>query len=124
MIGSLAEGIIKVAVFLVLIVMIFRGATSAYHYGYRIFTEPPMTSGEGRIISVEIKPGESAKEIGEDLEKKGLIDDAKVFFLQELLSEYHGEEKPGIYDLSTSMTAEEMLAVMSPEETEEDSESE
>ena len=35
------------------------------------------------------------------------------FVVQELLSAYHGEILPGIYDLSTSMTAEEMLAVMS-----------
>ena len=47
------------------------------------------------------------------MEEKGLIEDARLFVVQELLSAYHGEILPGIYDLSTSMTAEEMLAVMS-----------
>ena len=56
------------------------------------------------------------------LEEKGLIEDARLFVVQELLSAYHGEILPGIYDLSTSMTAEEMLAVMSTptEETKEE----
>lgn len=120
-IGYIAENILKYAIFAVMIVAIFRGASEAYQYGYRIFTEPPMTSGEGRIISIEVKSGQDAMEIGKNLEEKGLIDDAKIFWLQELLSEYHDEEQPGIYDLSTSMTAEEMLAVMS-EQIEEDEE--
>ena len=47
------------------------------------------------------------------LEEKGLIEDAKLFVVQELLSAYHGEILPGIYDLSTDMTAEQMLAIMS-----------
>ena len=42
-----------------------------------------------------------------------------VFFLQELLSEYHGDEKPGIYDLNTAMTADEMIAIMAHEGEEE-----
>ena len=55
----------------------------------------------------------SVKDIAQMLEEKGLIEDARLFVVQELLSAYHGEILPGIYDLSTSMTAEEMLAVMS-----------
>ena len=33
--------------------------------------------------------------------------------VQELLSAYHKEIKPGIYDLSTDMTAAQMLEIMS-----------
>lgn len=120
-IGSIVELVIKIGVIIFLGVLIYRGALMAYDYGYRVFTEDPVSVGEGRIISVEIKEGQSAMEIGEMLQQKGLIRDAKIFFLQELLSEYRGKEVPGIYDLSTAMTGEEMLAVMSPSvETEEE----
>lgn len=112
-VGSIFELIIKLAVLIFLITLIYRGAQTAYDYGYRVFTEDPVSVGEGRIISVEIKEDQSASEIGEMLQQKGLIRDSKIFVLQELLSEYRGEEVPGIYDLSTSMTAEEMLAVIS-----------
>ena len=112
-IGSILETIIKLAIFIFLGVLIYRGALMAYDYGYRVFTEAPVSVGEGRIISIEVKEDMSSRELGDMLQQKGLIRDSKIFFLQELLSEYHGKETPGIYDLSTAMTAEEMLAVMS-----------
>ena len=36
------------------------------------------------------------------LQDKGLIRDAGLFRIQELLSENHGKIQPGIYDLSTT----------------------
>ena len=45
-----------------------------------------------------------------------------MFVVQELLSAYHGELRPGIYDLGTDMTATQMMEIMSAsgQETEED----
>lgn len=123
-IGSILETIIKIAIFIFLGVLIYRGALIAYDYGYRVFTEAPVSVGEGRIISIEVKPDMSSRDLGDMLQQKGLIRDSKIFYLQELLSEYHGKEAPGIYDLSTAMTAEEMLAVMSMEPVEEEEEPE
>jgi len=123
-IGSILETIIKIAIFIFLGVLIYRGALIAYDYGYRVFTEAPVSVGEGRIISIEVKPDMSSRDLGEMLQQKGLIRDSKIFFLQEMLSEYRGKEAPGIYDLSTAMTTEEMLAVMcmEPAPTEEEEE--
>ncbi len=121
-IGSILETIIKIAIFIFLGVLIYRGALIAYDYGYRVFTEAPVSVGEGRIISIEVKPDMSSRDLGEMLQEKGLIRDSKIFFLQELLSEYRGKEAPGIYDLSTAMTAEEMLAVMAMQPVEEEEE--
>ena len=66
----------------------------------------------------------SLKEIGEILEEAGLIKDAKIFFVQELLSEYHGKMKPGIYTLNTSMSGTELMAAMSGTGEEEEDEKE
>ena len=60
-----------------------------------------------------MKEGETAKEIGANLEKNGLIRDAALFRIQEMLSAYKDEMKPGTYELSTSMTTDEMMAIMS-----------
>lgn len=74
---------------------------------------------------MSITSGKSAKEVGQLLESKGLIRDAKLFTLQELISDYHGKIQPGIYTLSSSMTADEMLAIMAAEaETDESQETE
>lgn len=120
-VGATAQIIIKVALFAFIITYIIRIATAAYDYGYRVFTEPPMSFGDGRIISVYVEDGSSALEVGEMLQDKGLIRDGRLFMIQELLSEYHGAIQPGVYDLNTNMTAEEILAVIAQEpETEED----
>lgn len=114
-IGTTAQIIIKVVLFAYLIMYIFRAATAAYDYGYRVFTEPPVSYGEGRIISIYIKEDQSALDVGEMLESKGLIRDGRLFMIQELLSENHGKIQPGVYDLNTSMTPQEMLEIIAQE---------
>lgn len=120
-IGGIVELIIKIAAFAFIVMFVFRTATAAYDYGYRVFAEEPVTVGEGRTISIYVEETASVKEIGEMLQEKGLIRDANLFVIQELLSENHDKIQPGIYDLNTSMTGEEMLSVMSavPETLEE-----
>lgn len=104
--------ILKVAAAIAVIYLIYRGANLCYDYGYRIFTEPAVSGGEGRTVTVAVEEDMSPVEIGESFEQKGLVRDAKLFALQYLFSEYRKEVKPGVFELSTAMTAEEMMAVM------------
>lgn len=114
-IGATAQIIIKVVVFAYLIMFIFRTAIAAYDYGYRVFTEPPLSYGDGRIISVYIEEDNSALDVGKMLQEKGLIRDGRLFMIQELLSEHHGNIQPGVYDLNTNMTVQEILTVIAQE---------
>lgn len=111
----------KIVAAVLIVMFTYKYALLAYDYGYRIFGETPITSGEGRTVSVTIREGADAKVIGEILENKGLIRDGELFILQELISDYHNELLPGTYELNTSMTAEEMMEIMStvPETVEE-----
>jgi len=104
---------IKIVIIVIAAMFIYKYALIAYDYGYRIFSEKPMSSGEGRTVSITIQSDMDVEEIGTLLENKGLIRDSILFRLQERLSENHGKIKPGTYDLSTAMTAEEMIDVMS-----------
>ena len=113
LVGAVIEAVIKVIVIAVVVMIVFRTATTAYDFGYKVFADKPVSVSGGRTITVGIAESASVKDIAQMLEEKGLIEDARLFVVQELLSAYHGEILPGIYDLSTSMTAEEMLAVMS-----------
>lgn len=123
-VGAITEFVIKAVAFIFIVTYVIRGATAAYDYGFRVFAEEPIDAGDGRIISVSVQTGDTAKEVGQMLQERGLIRDANLFRIQELLSENHGKIQPGIYDLSTSMTAQEMLAVIAvePETDEEDGE--
>ena len=121
-IGSTVELIIKVVALVFIASYIIKAAVAAHDYGYRIFTEAPVSLGEGRVISVSVEEPVSVRDVGQMLQERGLIRDANLFVIQELLSEEHGKIQPGIYDLSTSMTAQEMMAVMAADAPEEDEE--
>ncbi len=109
---GIAGSIIRFAVLAVIIAFAYRFAIAAYDFGYRVFAEPAMSSEPGVDISVAITDDMSVMDIGELLQDQGLIADAKLFYIQEKVSEYKDMIRPGIYVLNTSMTAEEMLAVM------------
>ena len=113
-IGGLLNFIIRVCILLFIISMVKKVCLTAYDYGYRIYSEPPMAEGDGVDIVVDIPVGSSVLDTGKMLVEYGLIRDEKLFFMQERLSDFHGKLEPGMYTLNTSMTVEEMMAVMSP----------
>ena len=127
------ETVSKIVIAVAIILIIYRGALFGYEYGYRIFAEEPMTTGEGRAVAFtvtekmtdSVKAGENAlsvgsmleaydigKDMGKVLEKDGLIRDKNLFAFQFVFSEFREDLKPGTYDLNTSMTVDEMLEAM------------
>ena len=123
-VASIFSVAIKVVIIIISAMYIYKYALVAYDYGYRIFSEKPMSSGEGRVVTVTVNSEMDIEDIGTLLENKGLIRDAILFRLQERLSENHGKIQPGTYDLKTSMTAEEMIVVMSASEDDSEDDSE
>lgn len=101
---------------------IYRAGQKAYDFGFRIFTEEAMTSEPGRDVAITIVQGDSVMDVGKDLEEKGLIRDAKLFWVQKKCSEYDADIKPGFYTLNTSMTAEDMFAIIAGRKDDEGSE--
>lgn len=113
---------IRLLFILIVLYYIYQWSLKAYDFGYRIFTEEPVSSGVGVDVDVTIPEGSGAMDIGEILEDRGLIQDRWLFFWQERLSQYHGKIQPGTYELSTAMTAEEMMAAMVPQNSDDESE--
>ena len=104
---------VKAAFVIIVIVLISKYAKIAYSYGYQIFNQSAVSSGTGRTVSFTVKSGDDVDTIADNLAGLGLIKDKTLFKLQERFSEYHEKEKPGTYELSTAMTPEEMLTIMS-----------
>lgn len=120
---GVVKGIFRITLALAVVLLVYNLALKAYDFGYRIFAEEPIEAGAGRTISVSIVEGKTVSEIGDILEEKGLIRDSKVFYFQEMFSEYKGDLKPGVYELSTNMTPFEMMEIMSAsDETETETE--
>lgn len=112
---TVAGTIIKIAIAAVVIYFVYNTAVGAYDYGFRVFAEPPMEEAPGTVVNVVIAEGTSQTEVGKLLEEKGLVREAKLFNIQEIVSEYKDKIRPGAYELNTSMTAEEILAVIAAE---------
>ena len=110
---GLLDTAVKVAFVIVVAMLISKYAKVAYNYGYHIFNQTAVSSGTGRTVTFTVGSGDSADTIAENLLGVGLITDKNLFKLQERFSEYHGMEQAGTYELSTAMTPEEMLTVMS-----------
>lgn len=121
-IGAVTGAIFRVVAAVAVAYLIYKGAGICYDYGYRIYTEPAVSTGEGRTITITVTEDMSVKELGQLLESRGLVRDGKLFILQYYLSEYTKDVGPGTFELSTAMTAEEMMAAMVVEKEEEEEE--
>lgn len=118
-ISAVAGAIFRLVAAIAVVYLIYRGAGICYDYGYRVFTEPAVSSGEGRTVAVTVTEGMSPLDVGELFESRGLVRDAKLFTIQYYLSEYLKDVGPGTFELNTAMTAEEMMAAMVIEKEEE-----
>ncbi len=112
LITAVIGAVLKVIVVIAVVFVIYRGAVICYDYGYRIFAEPAISTGEGRTVTVTVTEDMTPQEIGTLFLSKGLIRDDKLFVLQYYLSEFQKEVKPGVFELSTAMTVEQMMEVM------------
>lgn len=111
-VGAVAGVILKVVVAILAVYYTYQGVLVCYDYGYRVFAEQAMAAGEGRTVTVTVTEDMSPLDIGRLFESRGLVRDAKLFMLQYYFSEHLKDVKPGTFELSTAMTAEEMMAVM------------
>lgn len=108
-------------ILLLIIYAFIRVGTTAYDFGYRVFTESAIDEKPGTDVLVTVTDGMSGKELGQLLCQKGLVRDAKLFYLQLALSAYNNRICSGTYTLNTSMTPKEMIVVMA-QDTEQDTE--
>ena len=115
---AVASGIFRTAFYVCVAVLIFWIGKSAYQFGYGIFNQQAMSPGAGQEVTVVIEEGSSVYKIGKTLESKGLVEDAKIFYVQERLSNYHGKLKAGTYTLSTAYTPNRMMSILSGEDEE------
>lgn len=112
----IAGGFFRFAVYLIVAAVVIYIGKTAYDFGYNIFYQQPMDSEEeGRDVTVAVEEGDSVYQIGRTLESRGLIQDAKVFVVQEKLSNYSGKLQPGTYILNTSMTPDEIMEILAKE---------
>ncbi len=113
LITTVLDTLVKLAIIAFIIFVTLRFAQQAYDFGYRLFSETPPSDPPGVEIEVTIPIGASSRDIGRILQERGVIKDANIFFLQELMSDYRGKLSPGTYTLNNSWTVDQIMAAMS-----------
>lgn len=117
--------IVSILTRILLILVIIAGSIivgrKSYEFGYRVFAEQPMTDKEhARKVNVQITDDMSNREIASLMVKKGLARNEILFYAQILSSDYKNSIKPGLYVLTTDMTAAQILEVMGQDRDEAD----
>ncbi len=109
---AVAGGFFRIVLYTCVVVLIFWLGKTTYNFGYNIFNQQAMSPGEGQEVTVVIKDDNSVYKIAKTLERKGLIKDALVFYVQEKLSNYSGKLRPGTYLLSTAYTPTRIMGIL------------
>lgn len=113
LLGAIGAMLFKIVLSAAIIIVVFKLAVSAYDFGFHLFADIPIDEeGSGRTVNVIISENQDSMEVGQMLEEKGLIRDAKMFYIQEMLSDYKDMITAGTYELNTAMSVEEMLAAI------------
>lgn len=85
-----------------------------YEVGYGVFSQQGKDAkGTGKVVMFTVEEGVTASKLGEQLEEQGLVESARLFLIQEKVSDYSGMYVPGTYALSSEMTTEEIMRVIS-----------
>lgn len=112
--------IVRAALLAIVVLAIFKTGQKAYDFGFRIFTEEAVSPAPGRDVAVTIVQGDSTMDVAKMFEEKGLIRDPNLFYVQKKCSVYDNDIQPGFYTLNTSMTAEDMFAIIAGRKDEEE----
>ena len=95
---------------------LYQVGLKCYDFGYRVYTEPAVSQDGGTETLVQITEDMGTKELAATLEEKGMVRDQRLFYFQAKLSGF--KLQPGVYKVSSAMTARELMAAMTPVEEE------
>lgn len=115
--GSIIDTVFSLliyAVILVAVIFIIGQARHYYEVGYALFDQQALDApGTGVTSPITITEGMTASQVGDMLEASGLVGSSRNFVLQEKVSTYADTFVPGTYTLSSEMTADEMMEILS-----------
>ena len=102
----------KLIVYAVVIMLLYKGVTKGYEFGYSVFYSTAVAQEPGVNMRVTIGDDEKLGDIAVALERGGLVKNRYAFLIQSIFYEYGGTENPvkaGTYLLNNSMTSKEII---------------
>lgn len=109
-IGYLLGVLLNLVFYAVVAFGLYFVATNVYEFSYQVFGDRVCEAAPGRDVEIRITEGESTMEIAEDLYMNKVIVNKYTFYLKTRLFDY--AIMYGTFRLNTSMTYDEVLAVI------------
>lgn len=104
--------VLNVIIYVLIVLFAIRVVTYAYNFSYQVFGNVAVSESSQEVVPVQIPDGASTEEVAAQLKKKGLIEDERAFIVHTALTKYSGLIKPGSYELTPSMTMNEILSAI------------
>ncbi|MBE6002797.1 MAG: endolytic transglycosylase MltG [Lachnospiraceae bacterium] len=103
----------RVIVIALLVYALMNGVRAAYSYGHGLLYDHAMAGENAPETEFVITDEQTVEDISEALLKGGFIDNAEAFRVKSKL--YEAEYVPGLYTISKSMTAVEIIQYLTQE---------
>lgn len=106
---------IHVLIYAAVIFLVYQGAMLAYDYSYNVFGDPVVSKYDTQTQTVVVEDGDSAAQVAKKLKEAGLIKYESAFVIRVRLEEVGDKIMPGTFELSPSMSIEEILHKLTTE---------
>jgi len=117
MTGKIVSFFVWIAGFMVVLFLLSRLFLGTMDMGYLIFSNQAKDIPKYAVESaITVREGESLLDIGKDLERKKIVDDARVFAAAAWTMDDHDRIMPGEYSVSSSQKPSELIETFVGEE--------
>lgn len=106
---------IHVLIYAFVIFIVYRAAVFAYDYSYNVFGDPVVSKYDTQTQTIAVEDGDSASQVAKKLKDAGLIKYESAFVIRVRLEELGDKIMPGTFELSPSMSIEEILQKLTTE---------
>lgn len=109
--------LLNILFYTIVVILIIRASKMTYDFSYEIFGQVTASEEPGREIEIQISKGESTMNVAGKLEFNKLIVNKYSFYVKAKLLKH--TIMPGTYALNTSMTYDEIFAIITEPSVEE-----
>ncbi len=102
--------LLNILFYTIVVILIARASKITYEFCYQIFGQVTVSEEPGRDIEIQISKGESTMNVASKLELNRIIVDKYSFYIKAKLKKH--TIMPGTYTLNTSMTYDEIFAII------------
>lgn len=102
--------LMNIIFYVLVVILIINVSKSAYKFTYQLYGPDTYDVAPGKDIILQIKKGESSMDIASKLELNHAIENKYSFYFKVKLQNL--SIMPGTYEINSSMTYEEILAVI------------